>query len=411
MARMIACAACRQTLALPDGVAAGQQIQCPACQRLMVVPGAAKPVVLPAKPVDVNATRVSQSRRTDAMSKPLTAPTARPQRPASTPTPPPPQVVDDDEPVADKPRKKKKKGSSSKNQSSGISGGMKLAIAGMLLFAGTLITLLAVFVPWGKMFSSASEATIVDVYTAVNSMGYNNVGVRVLNSDTAALCIPGPRQIMITRPNPNGKYLLLRLKVPYADVDKFFAGSKSRIYLMSENVQVEYNGVTKNALLIQDDNVETGSFQLSYQPPNQEGVKVRLRDYIGPKEEGNSRNWTHPGTLKEYQDTLAFEDPNGMQVKIDIGSERQDGGGGNIFEHLTGKKILGNQQGLTGDVGGYVHVSWNLGSAGFVVYNDLEQPNEIGTNWNVNAIVELPPGAKNEVNLKVVGKTRKLKIK
>lgn len=409
MPRVIACAACRQTLTLPDGIKAGQQIKCPACTALMVIPGAAKPVVLPAQQRSDSGTQVPKSRRTDAMSQPLGSPAVKQQRVA---TPPPPSIVEDDEEATvEKVRKKKKKGSSSKNKSSGLTGGMKLLIGGLILFACTLITLIAVFVPWGKIFAGTQEAQIVDLYTAVNSMGYNNVGIRVMNSDTAALCIPGPRQIVVTRPNPNGKYLLLRLKVPYADVDKFFAGTKTRIYLVAGNIQVEYNGVTKNAYFVQDDNLATGFFQMSYQPPNQEGVSVSLRDYIGPKNDTSNRSWTHEGTSKEYENNLTFEDANGMQVMTSIGGERQDGGGGNIFEHLTGKKILGNKQGLTGDVGGYIHVSWNLGSAGFVVYSDLEQPNEIGLNWNVNCVVELPEGAKGEVNLKVLGKTRKMKIK
>lgn len=288
---------------------------------------------------------------------------------------------------------------------------MKWLIAGLSAFALSAIVLIVIFVPWGKIFSGTPEAQIVDVFTAVNSMGYNNVGVRVMNSDTTAYCIPGPRQIMVTRPNSKGKYLLLRLKVPYADVDKFFSGARGRISLNQSNIQVEANGVTRNAVFIQDDNMAAGHFQLSYQPPNQEGAKFTLRDYLGPKKEDSPRGWSHDGAVKEYDENMTFEDSNGMQVRISVGSERQDGGGGNILEHLTGKKVLGNQQALTGDVSGYVHVDWNQDSGGFIVSDELEQPNEIGLNWKVNCIVELPPGASGEVTLKVLGKSRRVKIK
>ncbi len=58
-----------------------------------------------------------------------------------------------------------------------------------------------------------------------------------------------------------------------------------------------------------------------------------------------------------------------------------------------------------------MHVDWNQGSAGHIVHSELEQPNEIGLKWNVNCIVELPKNAGNEVTLKVLGKTRKLRIR
>lgn len=397
------------------------QVRCPFCQAIVTVPAtqqvaAKRPVVLPSRQ---GSTHAAAPLRTDSMSKPLVSPPAkapaRASSPPARPSPPPPVPVDedDDEPI-DRPRKKKKKGKAKKSTalfSFGgleISRGMFLMICGFLLFAGTVLTLIFVFVPFGKMMASAPEAQIVDVYTAVNAMGYNNVGVRVMNSDTTAYRIPGPRKILITRPNPNGKFLLLRLKVPYADVDAFYAGAQGRNYLYKGHVQVEANGETKDATYIQDDNAADGNFQLDFQPPKQDGVKVSLRDYIGPKSTGG---WTHDGKTSEYEQTITFEDKNGMQVKIDIGSERKDGGGGNILEHLTGKKILGNQQGLVGDVAGYVYVDWNQGSAGHIVYDDLEQPNELGRYWAVNCIAELPGNATNEVTLKIFGKSRKIKIR
>ncbi|MFT3878812.1 MAG: hypothetical protein QM703_04020 [Gemmatales bacterium] len=401
MARMIACGSCRQTLTLPENVSAGQQIKCPACGTIMVVPGLAKPVVLPARPSGVGSTQTVKSIPTDPLAKPLVQQRNAPRK--ST-TPP----VEPAEPSTPKPGKKKKK---KQKESTGLGAGAKWMIAGLTLFCITSIVLIMVFVPWGKLFASTPEAEIVDVFTAVNSMGYNNVGVRVMNSDTAAYCIPGPRQIMVARNNPSGKHLLLHLKVPYADVDKFFQGARGRIYLNKGHIQVESNGETKDAVYIQDDNAASGHFQMSYQPPMSDAPAVPLRDYIGPKKDAGTRGWTHEGLIKEYNDDITFEDQNGMQVRISVGSERQDGGGGNVLEHLTGKKILGNQQGLTGSVGGYVHVDWNVNSGGYIVSDDLEQPNEIGTSWKVNCIVELPAGATGEVTLKVLGKSRKVKIK
>lgn len=414
MPRVIGCAACRQTLTLPDGVQAGQQVKCPACSALMVVPGAAptttKPVPIPRRSGSADSTLQSKPVRTDAMAKPLVTPTpARPGRVGSAPPVSKPEVVEDDVPVVKKGKKKKKKEKELSNSQ------LKWILGGSIAFALLLITCLVLFVPWGRMFSpSVPEAELVDVYTAVNSMGYNNVGLRVMNSDTAALCIPGPRQIMITRPNKTGKYVLLRLKVPYEDVTRAYAGSRTQIVLTKGAVQLEYNGVTKDAVFVQEGNAEFGHFQLSYQPPMQEGLQVSLRDYLGPKKDlgGDSpRTWAHEGSTKEYAQQISFENSNGMQVMISSGAERQDGGGGNILEHATGKKILGNYQAFTGPVAGYVYVDWNMGCGGFIVSGELEQPNEIGLNWAMKCIVELPPGATSEVNLKILGKSRKVKLK
>ncbi len=405
MARLIVCTACGQSLTLPETVGAGQQIKCPSCHAIMVVPGAAKPVVLPVRSGGGASTHAAKPLRTDALARPLTSPSSAKPVPVK---PLPPSVMDEEESIAPRPKKKKK---SRQKESSDSGSGMKWMIAGLAAFAVSAIVLIVIFVPWGRIFSGTPEAQLVDVYTAVNSMGYNNVGVRVMNSDTAAYCIPGPRQIMVTRPNPKGKYLLLRLKVPYADVDKFFSGARGQLSLNKGHIQVEANGVTRDAVFIQDDNAAVGHFQLSFQPPEQEGPKRPLRDYLGPKIEESPRGWSHDGAVKEYDENMTFEDSNGMQVRISVGSERQDGGGGNILEHLTGKKVLGNQQALTGNVSGYVHVDWNQDSGGFIVSGDLEQPNEIGLNWKVNCIVELPPGASGEVTLKVLGKSRRVKIR
>lgn len=373
MARVIACPSCERQLSLPESVLPGKQVRCPSCQAIAVVP-----------PMSGGGSQAGGAVQ---------------KRPSSS------DAASSSSTEERKERTKKKKKKLKKTDNNRL---MLFVILGSLLFAGTLITLIIMYVPFGKMFAGEKEVEIVDVFTAVNAMGYNNVGVRVMNSDTTAYCIPGPRQIMISRPNPSGQYLLLKLKVPYADVAAFYAGAKGRNYLYKGHVQIEANGETKDALYIQDDNAETGYFQLDYQPPKQEGSKATLRDYIGPKV---NDGWTHSGETKEYQEGIWFDGRNGMQVKVSVGSQRQDGGGGNVMEHFTGKKILGNMQGLTGGVAGYVFVDWNVGSSGFIVYSDLEEPNTIGTTWKVNCLVELPKGAGNEVTLKVLKKSRKLKIR
>jgi LSD1 subclass zinc finger protein len=428
MPRVVSCSACRQSLTLPDQVLGGQQIRCPACKFTMVVPGASS-----SKSGMAGTTQVAKSVQTDPISKPVSVPkvVARPSNPpiaarpvaASVapvavaakapskpskipPAAPPPEVLDDDEdaPVVTKKKKKKKKDEPNKRM-------LYLGIGAMVLFVVSVLTCLIVFIPWGKAFSSTPEAQIVDAYTAINSMGYNNAALQLLNENIDALCIPGPRQIVVTRPNPKGKYVLLRLKVPYSDIDRHFQGVRQRIYLVRGHIQIEHNGSTKDAIYVQSDVSESGNFQMSFQPPKQD-TRVELRDYIGPKTEGENgpKRWTHQGTTKEYASDMTFEDDNGMQVVVSTGSERTKGGG-NIFEHVTGKKILGDKEAFTGGVGGYIFVDWNLGSAGFIVHGELEQPNELGTNWHVTAIAELPEGATTEVTLKAVGTTRKLRLK
>jgi hypothetical protein len=407
MPRLIGCPSCQQKLSIPESARPGHQLKCPACNTLLMVPSNTPTMKAGATRSEVEASTIKASSiRTHTMDKPLItpAPPPRSSAPASSP-----QVEPDDKPVVKK--SKKKKGKKDKPPSDAS---FRYILGGSILFALVLLTCIVVFIPWGRLFGpSMPEAERVDVFVAVNSMGYNTGGVRVLNEKTAAYCIPGPRQIMVTRANPQGKYVLLRLKVPYADVDRAFAGARGQIVLSPSQVQVEHNGVTKEGVFVQDGYAEVGYFQLSYQPPLQDGPRVSLRDYLGPRTDLGQgvKTWTHEGTTKEYAQQMSFEDSNGMQVMISTGPERKDGGGGNIFEHAFGKKILGNQEAFTGSVEGYVYVDWNMGSGGFIVSGELEQPNEIGTNWAMKLIVELPPGVTNEVTLKIMGKTRKVKLK
>jgi hypothetical protein len=57
-----------------------------------------------------------------------------------------------------------------------------------------------------------------------------------------------------------------------------------------------------------------------------------------------------------------------------------------------------------------VQVTWDKGSDGYIVALDLEQPNEIGLNWNVNLIIPRPKNGAKEATLEVLGKPRTIKL-
>ena len=57
-----------------------------------------------------------------------------------------------------------------------------------------------------------------------------------------------------------------------------------------------------------------------------------------------------------------------------------------------------------------MRVTWNEGSDGWVVDDSIEQPNELGLNWDLILIFAKPQTQSKEVTLKLLNKTRKLKL-
>ncbi|HMP16081.1 MAG TPA: hypothetical protein PKD72_03580 [Gemmatales bacterium] len=83
MPRVVSCAACQQSLTLPDQVKPGQQIRCPACKFTMVVPGGSS--ARPESKGLAGTTKVNKAVATDPIYKPIvTPPEARyPSRPVA----------------------------------------------------------------------------------------------------------------------------------------------------------------------------------------------------------------------------------------------------------------------------------------------------------------------------------------
>jgi hypothetical protein len=201
---------------------------------------------------------------------------------------------------------------------------------------------------------------------------------------------------------------MIKLKIPYSEVETAFRGSKGRIYLRPGAITMESGGQKLLALFVQDDNDSSkGYFQLDYSPrPDSRGT---LMDYLGPKPDGG---WTHPGERTQSSDGLLFVGCRRIEVKTMVGDKRQDGRrGGNLVNDLTGKNILRDQNNLVAAPTDFIYVSWNPGSSGWFVAQELEQPNEIGRNWAMNCLFPLPQGFGNGIVLEVFGKTKKLKFK
>lgn len=277
---------------------------------------------------------------------------------------------------------------------------LALVVGGVLLFTVT---------PAAGLFSSAPKVVAIDVYTAVNGMGYAKPGELLLSKDTTPMKIPGPSQILVSRENAAGKHLLVKVNVTDKELDTAFPGSGTQIRVSTMQFELRAGGQRYEPVFILEDDGD--SFHLGFMPPKSETREYNLRDYLGPGKEGRN-NWTHPGELKETADQLVFNGQNGMQVTISTGADRQDGKeGSSRLGALTGTDA-GNvleSSGLVGAPGGFVKVSWNGGCTGHMVGLDLERPNDISRSWDVWCIFPRPEGAR-EAELVVLGKPRKIKL-
>jgi hypothetical protein len=390
MSQLLTCSTCQKRLTLRDDLA-GKRVKCPGCGTVLAVPG--DDVVVTAAVAD--------------------EPSAEP---------------------GGKPREKRRK-----RGGRGSGGGSRAPARPLFVFAGISFTPLitAVFVggiaflvggiillltltPVGSWLSSGPKVQVVDVYTAVNGLRYRDVGERALQSSTLALTIPGPRKILITRPNPAGDYLRIELNIPFTDVDAYFPGVTQRRWLRHGMVKLEGGGESLTPVFVQPENDGSRGFHLDYAAPNQGGGGDRLGlgregkqreysldDYLGPKPE----DWTHEGELKKGPNGLEFQGKGGMNVFIGLGADRLDGQE-NIgpLEGATGKKITPDRPDLVGEPEGFVHVRWDKRSDGYIVAEELEEPNQIGRKWSLTCIVPRPKNGAKELTLMVLNKPQKIKL-
>src|SRR5262249_50751794 len=113
-------------------------------------------------------------------------------------------------------------------------------------------------------------------------------------------------------------------------------------------------------------------------------------------------------------DSLRFEGKHGMKVTTQMGDHRLDGEKDpNILKDLTGGTAdLGkglDATPLVGGPSGYVKVTWDPASTGFLVAREVERPNEISLSWEVTCIFKRPKSGK-DATLEVLGKAYQLKL-
>lgn len=303
-----------------------------------------------------------------------------------------------------RPKKKKKKATKSAGSSKA---GLYLVIGGGVAVFLAVVTLAIIYVPFGNLFS-AKEIEAVDAYTAINGLSYHSAGERALQSKLTALAIPGRKKIIVTRANPEGGYLKMKLKIPYSDVEKYFPGSyaASRPFLTPGAIFLDADGQQYQPVFAHEDNEAGHGFQLDYSPRSENARS--LEEYLGPSKQFN---WASEGDLERGEDGMIFRGKRGLVARIRVGSQRQDGNPGtNPFNDLTGHKIFHDQDGLVPGPGGYIHVSWNENSGGWIVSDEIEMPNEVGRYWTVTAFFPRPKSHGQEATLNVLNVPRKVKL-
>lgn len=355
----ISCPTCHKPFKIQEELA-GRKVKCPGCGTVLLVPAAAGSTV-----------------------------TARKDSPSG-------------DSAEKRVKKKKKKAAKSDGPSKGL---LYLVIGGGVALFLTVVTLAVVYIPWGSF--SSKEIEVVDAYTAVNGLSYHNAGEMALQSKITALAIPGRKKIIVTRPHPEGGYLKVKLQIPYKDVEAYFPGSyaASRPILTPGAIRLEGDGQNYPPYFWDSANDASGGYQLDFAP--RPDNPRPLETYLGPSEQFN---WMHEGDLRKGEDGMIFTGKRGLVAKIRVGAERQDGkGGDNPLNSLTGHKIFQDQDGLVPGPGGYVHVSWNQDSGGWIVSDELEMPNEIGRYWNLTCFFQRPKSG-SEWTLQVLNKPKKIKL-
>jgi hypothetical protein len=275
------------------------------------------------------------------------------------------------------------------------------------------IILLFTLTPVASWFSSDPEVKVVDVYTAVNGLRYTDIGERVLNRATVAYTIPGNRKLMVTRENPEGRFLLVTFKIKYSEVQKAFPGPNISVFVKETDVELEADGEKIQPLFVTDQWREPKEgYRLGFNPPREEPreegdwrgptPKRELRDYLGPGL--GPYNWTHEGTLTDDGNIIRFEGKGGMVVTTELNARDS----GSRERARPEKKRPGEF--IVDSPDSFINVSCNKGSFAWLVNREIEQPNEIARKWEISCLFPRPKGAGKEYRLRILGTYQTVKL-
>ncbi len=380
----VMCGGCRHTFGARDDLA-GKRVRCPSCGATVAIPAGA---LGPSGPQELQG--AEESRQTAARERPR------------------------------KRRHKRHKSDQAAKPAEPL-----LTLAGVeltavkLLFVVPFVLAIAVgafFLVMWLGSPSAPDVMVVDIYMAVNGVRYTDVGERVLQSATLPYTIPGHRKLVVTRENPEGAFLLIRVRIPNELLGRHLpqtAGSynltQGYIKLRGPDAQSE----ALEALFVTERDAIGMHLDMGFSPPMQErGPPVVLHDYLGPGKDQWS-GWTHEGDVTNEGNVIRFTGKRGMKVTTRISAERPDGKEGrNVLEGLTGAKIGKGIEaaGLVAGPDAYVRVSWDEGSRAALVAAEMERPNDLSRSWELICLFPRPKGSGKELTLLMFNKEQVIKL-
>jgi hypothetical protein len=369
----ITCPSCNKTLNVRDELA-GKRIKCPACTATLAVPA---PSAAPEKEPDV--AEESRSRKRGKKRKSKSGKAAQPLFTLGS--------------IEFTPLK-------------------LLAVGGMGVIFLALVVVVILLTQLGSIFSWEPDSQFVDVHTPVNGFRDTKAGAIILQGKSVPYSIPGHKKIIVTRPNPNGQYLLVTVPVSSKEIAQYFANSRGPISLMTltrEHILLAADGLQTPAQFVLDRTIngERG-YHLGWDPPEQENRKPDLREHLGPGKNG----WTHEGNTNGGGQVITFEGSTGMSVKTQVGDERLDGSEDrSLLGDVTGTKLPKDLSGgLVAGPSAYVFVTWNKGSTGWMLDTSIEQPNDLSLTRTIQCFFPRPTGDAKNAKLIVLGKPRQLKF-
>jgi hypothetical protein len=387
MAIVVSCTACQKKMKVRDEHA-GKRVKCPGCGTMMVVPQAL--VASPAVP---------------------TAP------PVAAPEP------DEDNNAAEAtPRRKKRRRRSDEKRERRPSQPL-FSMGGVDFTPPVLITVIALtaIVATGAFFlirallPTKLDVQAVDVYMVVNGVRYTDIGERALGMNDVSYTIPGNRKIVVTRKNPNGEFLLLKININDKEHGSNMARMAGASYLTPGQIRIKGGAEIVDPLYASyADDTRGAGYQLGFNPGTPEkGPPPSLEEFLGPKREWSA--WTHEGETYTEEEKMFFLGRGGMKVVVQASEDKIDKHrDGDPFASLglrrDSNKGLGGLQLGGGKASKYVMVNWDNGSDGFMINDQAERPNDISLSWTVTAICKRPKSAAKEFTLMLFGKEQVVKL-
>jgi hypothetical protein len=236
------------------------------------------------------------------------------------------------------------------------------------------LVVLAILLPlWGRLRGPIRpRVQVVDAYTAIadvpeakdliaDMVGIPQAWISKVGRD--------PTRLLVTRPNPKGRHLLVTFRLSQKLLDERFGSRTAMGVLTASDVELQGDGAPEHPLLLWEQLPAKG-FTVKFPRPDPD--EEEASPPLGPRPDSP---WRHAGELAESPD----------------GKARFRGRGGMVVEFAT-----------VSDSHPKIAVTWDRQSTGWFGQGQAHNPNNLLGGWDV-ACVFVRPRASGRLVLRVLG--------